>query len=152
MSLWLDAAYAYLHFTAIFLLFAFLTVEVVLMRGALDHAAVRLLGRVDLWYFGAAIAVLVTGFLRLALGAKGADFYLGAWPIYVKLGLFLAVGLLSVQPTLTFIRWRRAFEADAAWRVSEAERSRARRWIMIEVHLAALIPAVAVVMSRGLGH
>ncbi|MGE5615466.1 MAG: DUF2214 family protein [Bacillota bacterium] len=151
MSLWLDALYAYLHYTAIFLLFAFLTVEVVLMRGKLDAAAVRLLGRVDLWYFGSAIGALVTGLLRLTLGAKGADFYLTAWPIYVKLGLFLAVALLSVQPTLTFIRWRRAFEADAAWRVGEAERARVRRWLMIEVHLAALIPAVAVIMSRGLG-
>lgn len=150
--MYLDAALAYLHFTAIFLVFAFMTVEVVLMRGALDHAGVRLLGRVDLWYFGAAIGALVTGTLRLALGAKGADFYLSAWPIYVKLGLFVAVAVISVQPTVTFIRWRRAFERDPAFRVDDAERKRMRRYLMIEVHLAALIPAFAVIMSRGLGH
>ena len=148
----LDALLAYLHFTAIFLVFAFMTVEIVLLRGALDAAAVRLLGRVDLWYFGAAIGALLTGLLRLTLGAKGPDFYLGAWPIYVKFGLFLAVALISVQPTLTFVRWRRAFEAEGGWRVSDEERRRVRRWLMIEVHLAALIPAIAVVMSRGLGH
>jgi uncharacterized membrane protein len=33
---------------------------------------------VDLWYFGSAIAALVTGLLRLGLGAKGADFYLSS--------------------------------------------------------------------------
>ncbi len=70
MTLWIDAAFAYLHFTAIILLFAFLSVEVMLMRGALEPAAIRLLGRVDL-------------------------------------GLFLAVAVISVQPTLSFIRWRR---------------------------------------------
>ena len=43
-----------------------------------------------------AIAALVTGFLRLTLGAKGADFYFSGWPIYAKLGLFLAVGIISV--------------------------------------------------------
>ena len=147
----LDAILAYLHFAAIFILFSFLSVQLLMLRGALDARAIRLLGRVDLWYFGAAIAVLLTGFLRLGLGAKGADFYLGSWPFYVKLALFVAVGLLSVQPTLTYVRWRRAFDHDPAWQLAEAERKRVRRLVMIEVHLAALIPLFAVIMSRGLG-
>jgi putative membrane protein len=149
MTLWLDALLAYLHFTAIFLLFAFLTVEVMLIRGTLDTLTVRLLGRVDIWYFSSAFAVLVTGFLRLAAGAKGADFYLSGWPIYVKLALFVAVGIVSIQPTQTFIRWRKAAD-DPAWKPDEGERKRMRRYLMIEVHLAALIPLVAVIMSRGL--
>ena len=147
----LDAVFAYLHFTAIFLLFAFLSVEVVLMRGALDRPSVRLLGRVDLWYFGSAAAALVTGLLRLVFGARGPDFYLSSWPVYVKLGLFLAVAILSVQPTLTFVGWRRAFDHDPAFRVGDRERAKMRRLLMIEVHLAALIPLMAVIMSRGLG-
>ncbi len=149
--MWLDAILAYLHFTSIFVFFAFLTVETMMMRGVLDEKAVRLLGRVDVWYFGAAIAVLVTGFSRLAWGAKGPDFYLTSWPVYVKVALFLLVGILSVGPTLRFIRWRRMFERDASWSVPEEERKRVRRAIMIEVHLAALIPLFAVVMARGLG-
>jgi len=83
---------------------------------------------------------------------KGPDFYLSAWPIYVKAGVFLAVAMLSVQPTLTFIRWRRMFDHDAGFRIGEAERARMRRILMIEVHLAALIPLMAVIMSRGLGY
>jgi putative membrane protein len=113
--------------------------------------AIRLLGRVDLGDFGAPAALLVTGFLRLVLGAKGPDFYLESWPIYAKLGLFLVVGILSVIPTLTFIRWRRALDHDAQWKVPDEERTRMRRFITIEVHLAALIPIFAVIMSRGLG-
>ena len=147
----LDAILAYLHFTAIFLLFAFLTVETVMMRGALDAASVRLLGRVDIWYFSSAIAALATGFSRAIFGAKGPDFYFSAWPIYVKIGLFVAVGSISVLPTLEFIRWRRALDHDAAYQVAPADRARIRRLIMIEVHLAALIPLVAVFMSRGFG-
>ena len=151
MTLWIDALLAYLHFTAVFMLFAFLTVEVLLMRGALDQPSVRILGRVDIWYFGSAIAALLTGVLRLTLGAKGADFYLSSWPVYIKVGLFLAVAVISVQPTLTFVRWRRAFDHDPAFRVGDEERRSMRRYLMIEVHLAALIPLVAVIMARGLG-
>jgi len=147
----LDAVLAYLHFTAIFLLFAFMTVEVMLMRGALDQAAVRLLGRVDIWYFGSAIAALITGMLRLGFGAKGSDFYLSSWPIYVKVGLFIAVGLISIQPTMVFMRWKKAFDHDPAFRVGDEERRRVRKYLMIEVHLAALIPIFAVIMARGLG-
>jgi putative membrane protein len=146
----LDAILAYLHFTSIFLVFSFLTVEVVLMRTALDERMVRLLGRMDLWYFGSAMAALATGFLRLVLGAKGAEFYLGGWTFYAKLLLFLAVAGISVKPTMTYIAWRRAFEADPAWRVPDEARKAMRRWLMIEAHLAALIPVFAVMMSRGL--
>ena len=148
----LDAILAYLHYTAIFLLFAFMTAQLVLVRGPLDMRVVRLLGRMDLWYFGSAIAALATGFLRATLGAKGADFYFNAWPIYAKLVLFIAIGVISVKPTLMFIQWRRAFEKDASWRVPADEQARVRRLMMIEVHLAALIPVFAVIMSRGLWH
>jgi putative membrane protein len=150
MTMWIDALLAYLHYTAIFILFAFLSVEVVLIRGTLDEAAIRLIGRIDLWYFGAAIAVLATGFLRLVFGAKGPDFYLQSWPIYVKIGLFVVIAVISVIPTLAFIRWRRFLDHDRAWQVPPDERTRMRRLIMIEVHLAALIPVFAVIMARGL--
>ena len=149
--MWLDAALAYLHFIAVFVLFAFLTVQAVLLRAPLEERTVRLLGQMDLWYAGSAAAVLLTGFLRAGLGAKGGDFYFSGWPIYVKIGMFLAVGLVSIYPTLAFIRWRRAYDHDKAWSVPAPEQARMRRLVMIEVHLAALIPVVAVIMSRGLG-
>jgi putative membrane protein len=149
--MWLDAALAYLHFIAIFMLFAFLTVQAVALRGPLDERTVRLLGRMDLWYAGSAFAVLATGFLRAGFGAKGGDFYFSGWPIYVKIALFATVGLISIKPTLTFIRWRQALERDRSWSVPAAEHALMRKIVMAEVHLAALIPIVAVIMSRGLG-
>ena len=150
--MWLDATLAYLHFMSIFLLFAFLTTQAILMRGALDERLVRLIGRTDLWYFGAAIAVLITGFLRATLGGKGPDFYFNAWPIYAKLAIFITIGVISIKPTMTFIRWRRMFEREPSWQVPAGEQALMRKFIMIEVHLAALIPVFAVIMSRGLGY
>lgn len=149
--MWLDAALAYLHFAAIFTLFAFMTVQAMLLRGPLDERIVRLLGRADIWVAGSAGAVLVTGFLRAGLGAKGGDFYFNAWPIYVKIALFIAVALISIKPTLAFIRWRKAYQQDAKWSVPAAEHAAMRKLVMVEVHLAAMIPLVAVIMARGLG-
>ena len=146
-----DAVLAYLHYIAILMLFSFMVAEVVLMRGTLDLERVLLLGRIDIWYFGSAGAALFTGFLRLGLGAKGASFYTDHWPLYAKIGLFLVVGLVSIKPTLTFIRWKRMMERDPAWRVPEDERRTVRKILMAEVHLAALIPVLAVMMARGLG-
>lgn len=148
----LDAVLAYLHFTAILLLYSFLTTQAFLVRQPLDARAIRLLGRVDIWYASSAVAVLATGMLRLGFGAKGADFHLGHWPIYAKVGLFLAVGLISVKPTLEFIRWRRMLEADPAWTLPPADQAAMRRIVMIELHLAALIPVFAVMMARGLAY
>ncbi len=149
--MWLDAALAYLHFTAVFVLFAFLTVEVMLARGALDAKAVALLVRVDLWYVGAAGVALATGLSRAIWGAKGWAFYAGDWVFWAKVGTFAAVACLSIPPTLAFLRWRRKSAADGAFAVPEEERRRMRKYLMWEVHVAALIPLLAVVMARGLG-
>jgi len=146
----LDALLAYLHFMAIFILFAYLSIEVVALKGALDAAAIRRLGRTDLFYFGSAMLVLFTGFLRLVFGAKGPDYYLSWWPVYAKIGMFVLIAVISIVPTLAFIRWRRMVEHDPAWQVPPAEQKKMLRLVLLEVHLAALIPAFAVIMSRGL--
>ena len=148
----IDAVLAYLHYIAIFMLFAYLVTEALILKGVLDAAAIRRLGRIDLIYGGAAVAVLVTGLLRLVYGAKGPDFYLQSWPVYVKIGLFLLAGIISVTPTLAIVRWRRYLDHDAAWRVPPDEQRRMRRLVMVELHLAGMIPVFAVIMARGLGH
>ena len=142
--MWLDATLAYLHFAAIFTLFAFLTTQAILLRQPLDARLVRLLGRTDIWYASSAGMALITGFLRAGFGAKGPDFYFNAWPIYAKIALFAAVGLISIKPTITYLRWRRASESDPAWKVAGEEQARVRKLVMIEVHIAALIPVVAI--------
>ena len=150
--MWLDAILAYLHFIAIFMLFAYLVAEWMIIRRPLDGATIRRLGKIDLIYGGVAVLVLITGFLRLVYGAKGADFYLQSWPIYVKVGLFLLIAVISVIPTLAFVRWRRYLDHDPAWQVPPDEQRRMRRLITIELHLAGMIPVFAVIMSRGLAH
>lgn len=147
----LEALLAYLHFAAIFILFAFLTAEIMLLRGVVDARVAVLLARCDAWYGGAAVAVLITGLLRIFAGAKGAAFYSGNPVFWVKMGLFVVVALISIRPTLTLIRWARTARANPAFQPLPEVQRALRRGKMIEVHLAALIPLAAVFMARGMG-
>ena len=146
-----DALLAYFHYSAIFLLFAFLTAEAMVLRNPLDAGAVRLLARVDLWFFAAALLALASGLMRLYWGAKGVGFYTANPVFHVKMAMFIAIGILSLPPTLQYIRWARKLKVDARFEPPEPERRRIRRLVMIEIHLAALLPLFAVFMARGIG-
>ena len=82
------------------------------------------------------------------LGAKGAQWYGGNWLLYVKFGLFVVIGLLSIRPTRTFIRWRRAWLATGALPEPDAIRQ-TRKLIMWQAHILPLIPLAAVFLARG---
>lgn len=148
--MWTDAILAYLHFAAIFSLLWFLAKEWTLLRAGAANVDVERIAKADAGFGATAGLVLVTGALRAAFGAKGWAFYAHNPAFHVKVTLFVIVGLVSIAPTLQFLRWRKARRADPAFRVSDAEWTRARRFIMIELHLIALIPLLAVIMSRGL--
>jgi putative membrane protein len=146
-----DALLAFFHFSAIFILFAFLTVEAMVLRNPLDAAAVRLISRIDMWYFAAAILTLASGVMRLFWGAKGVGFYAANPMFIIKVALFILVGILSFPPTLQYLRWVKALNVDPSFLPPETERARARKMVMVELHIAALLPLFAVLMARGIG-
>lgn len=148
--MWTDAILAYLHFAAIFTMIWFLAKEWTLLRAGAAALDVPRLASADAGYGLLAVLVLLTGAARAVFGLKGWSFYAHNPAFHAKVGLFVLVGLLSIAPTLAFLRWRRAWRADPSWRVPEAQWRRARRFVMIELHLIALIPLAAVVMARGL--
>jgi putative membrane protein len=147
----LDTALAFLHFTAILLVAGFLAAEAMLLRGDLGARDVAALVRSDVGYALSAVLVLATGLARAFFGVKGWSFYAGNALFWAKLGLFLAIGLLSLRPTMRFLRWRRA-SAAPGFRVAAPELGAARRTVLVELHLLALLPLAAVLMARGIGH
>lgn len=147
----LEAILAYLHLLAILTMVVFVTSEAALCRAAwLNAAVVERLATVDRIYGIAAVAVLATGIARTVWGAKGSAWYWGNPLLHVKLTLFVVAGLLSIVPTLRFLRWRKALRAGGAL-PSEAEIAGTRRLIMVQAHLIALIPLAAVFLARGFG-
>ena len=146
----LDATLAYLHFLSIIGLVALILAEAVLLRPALIAQSGRWLSRIDIGFFVAAIAALASGLSRAVWGAKGWAYYAHNPVFHTKIGLFVLIALLSIVPTLQFIRWAKAFRRDPAYMVPAAELKRAKRYVMIELHLLVLLPLFGVMMSRGL--
>lgn len=147
----LEAILAYLHFLAILTMVVFIASEAALCRIEwLNAAVVERLAKVDAIYGMAAVTVLVTGVARSWWGMKGAAWYWTNPLLHVKLTLFVVVGVLSIFPTIAFIRWRKALRGSGALPV-EADVRKTRRLVMVQAHILALIPLVAVFFGRGFG-
>jgi putative membrane protein len=151
MSATLDLVLAGLHHLGILAVFGVLMAEWVLLRLPPSLHGVELIARVDLGYGVFAGLVLAAGIARVAWGVKGASFYLGNPVFWMKLGLFAVIALISVRPTLNYLRWRREAGAHGAL-PSLAEVERTRGWVLLQVGLFTALPILAAMMARGFGY
>lgn len=146
-----EAILAYLHLLAILTMVVFISSEAALCRVQwLNAAVVERLAKVDLVYGIAAIMVLATGVARTVWGVKGTSWYWTNPLLHVKLTLFIIVGVISIFPTMSYFRWRKALRATGAL-PAEADIRKTRKLVMVQAHLIALIPLVAVFLARGFG-
>jgi putative membrane protein len=148
--MWIDTLLAYLHFISIFALVWFLAREWTLLKGGPGALDLERLALADAGVGIAAVAVLLSGVARATLGIKGWAFYAHNPVFHIKIGLFVLLGLVSIVPTRAFLRWRKAARVDGSYGVAAVDWSRVRRFVLVELHLLALIPLAAVVMARGL--
>jgi len=147
----LEALLAYAHLLAILTMVVFLASEAALCRVEwLNAAVVERLGKIDMVYGISAGLVLLTGLARVFLGSKGAAWYAHNPLLYLKLAMFLVIGLISIKPTLMFVRWRRALRTNGAL-PDAVEVRKARRLVMVQAHILPFIPLVAVFLARGFG-
>ena len=145
------AVIAYLHIVAVLLLFALLVLEHQLLRLPLDFPRARSLYRTDIAFGIVAGLVLVTGAARAMRYGKGLDYYLGNSLFHIKVGLFVAIALLSIYPTLAFYKWRPALKAGQTPTLSPNSARRVTLVIRIELLALLLIPLLAALMARGHG-
>ena len=95
--------------------------------------------------------MVLVGAARVMFGAKGSAYYMANAFFWTKMGLFVAVGLLSIPPALSYLAWRRRLRADPAFRPDAAALRSVRRALWAEVVLFAGIPVAAAAMARGYG-
>ena len=147
----LEAILAYLHLLAILTMVVFIASEAALCRVEwLNAAVVERLAKVDRVYGIAAVAVIATGVARSWWGVKGTAWYWTNPLLHLKLTLFVIVGLISIFPTLRYLRWRQALRTTGAL-PAEAEIRKTRKLVMIQAHIIAVIPLAAVFLARGFG-
>jgi putative membrane protein len=151
-DLFVDLILAIAHHLLIFVLAAALVAECVLVRPGLAGRELRLLANIDQAFGAGALAVIVVGVLRVFFGLKGWEFYVYSWSFWLKMAAFVAVGLLSIQPTLRILAWRRASErATGLYVALDNEISAARRMSRCEGAVFLLIAIFAAMMARGVG-
>ena len=145
----LESFLAYFHLVAVFTMVVFMASEAALCRTEwMNAAVVHRLVRLDLIYGIFALSVLLAGLARTFWGIKGVGWYWSQPLLHLKVGLFIAIGLMSLKPTLSFLRWRRRLVATGELPPAE-EILAVRRWIMIETHLIGLVLLAAAFLARG---
>ena len=145
-----DALLAYAHFIAIFALASLLAGELLVLRKMLPADVVRRLQGIDRWYGIVAGLVIASGLARLFLGLKGAAFYTHNPVFWTKMGLFVAVALISIAPTMAYLRWNARRQPDGSIVLEDAEYARLRSLLWLQVVLFLFIPLCATFMARGL--
>ena len=145
------ALMAFLHHLMAFTLTACLVYEFIAYRKSMGLEEIRRIQRVDLVYGISAGLLLVIGFLRVFFFEKGANYYFNNPFFWVKMIAFLIVALLSIDPTLRYIRWNRTVRQNQLPVISEAEYDRTRLLLALQMIGLVVILLAAPLMARGVG-
>lgn len=141
--------FASLHHVAILILFAALLSERILLAQEWNLKLARNLALLDGIYGGAAASVLGFGLMRVISYEKGWDYYSHQHWFWGKMALFALGGVLSVYPTIVFLRWRRDLARGVLPEFSATQKMRVQMMMNAQIVVLLVIPVFAYAMARG---
>lgn len=138
----------YLHFVSIFIVVSTVVAEHLFVKPQMTKAELNRIARLDGLYGVSSIFVLAAG-LYLWLGGIGkpAQFYTENLIFLTKVGLFIVVGLLSIYPTVFFLKNRKGENENELVNIPKS----IKMILRIELLILFTIPLLATLMSRGFG-
>jgi putative membrane protein len=142
---------AFLHHLFAFSVASCLIYEFVAFRQGLTIQEARRIQRVDIAFGISAGLLLVVGLLRVFFFEKGAAFYSQSPMFWVKMGLFVIIGLLSIYPTIRFVRWNASLREGRSPEIPNEEFKRVRLFLHLELVALVLILFAAPALARGIG-
>jgi len=145
------AIMAFLHHLFAFALVACVIYEFIAYRKGMTIEEARRIQRADLVYGISAGLLLIVGVLRVLYFEKGPAFYSQSPFFWVKMNAFLIVGLLSIDPTIRYLRWNKTLKENKAPEINDNEFKRTRLLLSLEVIGLAVILFAAAMMARGIG-
>ena len=137
----------YVHFISIFTIVGALVSEHLLLKKSLSRSEVGRLAKID-GVYGLAVLILLAVGLTLWLGAYGkpTEFYSSNPLFHTKLTLFIVIGILSIYPTVFFIKNKNG-EQEENIKVPNII-----FWMVrLELLLLFVIPILAGLMAKGIG-
>ena len=142
---------AFGHFVAFFALTAALVLQIALLKPSPDLETAKRIQRADRVYGLMAMLILVFGFLRVFNFEKGSDYYFDNTFFWIKIVLFVCVGLMSIRPTITYLRWGKEIEQGIAPTFSESDSAKIRKLLHYQLMAIAVVVFCASMMAKGLG-
>jgi putative membrane protein len=139
-----------LHYIAVFLLVGAVTAELYLLKLKPSAEVIAVAARADLMYGVGAVLVLMTGLAGVFHNGKGVAYYMHNGAFHGAVTFFILAGLLSIAPTMRYLRWRRAAVLGGAL-PTDAEWKAQRKWVHMQLGLFALIAVCMSMMARGVG-
>ena len=97
----------------------------------------------------AAGALLFVGLLRVVYFEKGPAYYFHSHAFTAKFSIFIAIGLLSIIPTVEFLSWRKVLSAGQVPAISAKKLRLITAVIHGELLSIAIILLCAAIMARG---
>lgn len=137
----------YVHFISIFTIVGALVSEHLLLKKNLTRAEIGRLSNVD-GIYGLAVLVLLAVGMVLWLGGYGkpTEFYSKNFIFHIKLGLFIVIGVLSIYPTVFFIKNKNGDQQE------NIEVPKSIFWMVrLELLILFVIPILAGLMAKGIG-
>lgn len=141
----MDVLIRYLHLFAVIVLAGTLIIENIAISKEISREDLRNLLKVDAVYGLSAGLVAILGISLWLWVGKPSSFYSSNPVFHAKLTLFVLVALLSIYPTVFFLRQRKNQVEPILVPAGVI------RVLRIELVLLAFIPVLAYLMARGVG-
>ena len=145
----MSTLFAFLHHLCAFTLVSAVAIEFVLIRQELTLWSARKLQATDRVLGIAAGALLIIGLLRVFYFEKGPDYYFHSHAFTAKFSIFVAIGSLSIIPTLEFLSWRKLLSDGQVPAITAKKRRLVTAVIHGELLSIVIILLCAAIMARG---
>lgn len=137
----------YVHFIAVFAIVGAIFSQQFLISKSMSRLEIKRIAKIDAIYGLGALLVLVAGLTLWFWVGKPASIYTRNWLFHSKLTLFIILGILSIYPTIFFLKNRKGQDLDTNIEVPRS----VILLLRLELIILLIIPALASFASLGFG-
>lgn len=137
----------YLHFIAVFAIVGAIISEQFLVSKTMTRLEIKRFAKIDVLYGIGVILVLIAGLLLWFAVGKPASYYNRNWLFHTKLTMFLTLGLMSIYPSIFFLRNRKGNDLDTKIIIPNM----VILLLRLELVIIIIMPILATYLTLGIG-
>lgn len=137
----------YSHFLFIITMSAALVGEALLLRPSMTRSDLKRIAGLDAVYGLSALLLVGAGLVLWFAVGKPAEFYTKNPVFHVKLTLAVLLGLISIYPTVFYIKNSRGNQMEETIDIPRGIKTA----VYIQLFILAFVPLLATIMAKGIG-